>query len=59
MPRLGALLSGAKEYRYLQTSVAAFPPSDEFADLMREAGCTSVTVKPFLAGVAHLYIGKK
>ncbi|MEE2834982.1 MAG: ubiquinone/menaquinone biosynthesis methyltransferase [Myxococcota bacterium] len=59
VPRLGALLSGAKEYRYLQTSVAAFPPSDEFADLMREAGCTSVTVKPFLAGVAHLYIGKK
>lgn len=59
VPRLGALLSGSKEYRYLQESVAAFPPSDEFAMMMHEAGCSSVEVKPFLAGVAHLYIGKK
>jgi demethylmenaquinone methyltransferase / 2-methoxy-6-polyprenyl-1,4-benzoquinol methylase len=59
VPRLGALLSGSKEYRYLQESVAAFPPSDEFATMMYEAGCSSVEVKPFLAGVAHLYIGKK
>ena len=59
VPRLGALLSGAQEYRYLQTSVAAFPPSEDFAEMMREAGCSDVEVKPFLAGVAHLYIGKK
>ncbi len=59
VPRLGALLSGAQEYRYLQTSVAAFPPSDSFAQMMHEAGCSAVKVKPFLAGVAHLYIGKK
>ena len=59
VPRLGALLSGAQEYRYLQTSVAAFPPSDEFAQMMHEAGCSQVDVKPFLAGVAHLYIGTK
>ena len=59
VPRLGALLSGAQEYRYLQTSVAAFPPSEAFAQMMHDAGCSVVDVKPFLAGVAHLYIGKK
>jgi len=59
VPRLGAWLSGAQEYRYLQTSVAAFPPSEEFVTMMHEAGCSEVNVKPFLAGVAHLYIGKK
>jgi demethylmenaquinone methyltransferase/2-methoxy-6-polyprenyl-1,4-benzoquinol methylase len=59
VPRLGALLSGAQEYRYLQESVAAFPESDAFADMMRDAGCSEVSVRPFLAGVAHLYIGKK
>jgi demethylmenaquinone methyltransferase/2-methoxy-6-polyprenyl-1,4-benzoquinol methylase len=59
VPRLGALLSGAKEYRYLQKSVAAFPPADEFAQKMESAGCSRVEVIPFLAGSAHLYIGKK
>ena len=59
VPRLGALLSGAKEYRYLQKSVAAFPPADEFAQKMECAGCSRVEVIPFLAGSAHLYIGKK
>jgi len=59
VPRLGALLSGAKEYRYLQKSVAAFPPADAFAQKMEAAGCSHVEVRPFLAGAAHLYIGKK
>jgi len=58
VPWLGATLSGAEEYRYLQKSVAAFPPADEFAELMRQSGCTEVSVRPFLAGVAHLYIGR-
>jgi demethylmenaquinone methyltransferase/2-methoxy-6-polyprenyl-1,4-benzoquinol methylase len=57
VPRLGALLSGAKEYRYLQQSVAAFPPADAFAQVLRDAGCAEVAVRPFLAGVAHLYTG--
>ncbi|MGE3674718.1 MAG: ubiquinone/menaquinone biosynthesis methyltransferase, partial [Polyangiaceae bacterium] len=37
VPRLGAWLSGAKEYRYLEISIAAFPPAEEFAALMRES----------------------
>jgi demethylmenaquinone methyltransferase/2-methoxy-6-polyprenyl-1,4-benzoquinol methylase len=57
VPRLGAWLSGEKEYRYLHESIAAFPPSDEFAALMEEAGLTDVTVQPLAFGSAHIYVG--
>jgi len=36
VPRMGAILSGAKEYRYLQRSIAAFPPAEEFVKMMEE-----------------------
>lgn len=38
VPRLGALLSGHREYRYLQQSIAAFPSPDHFLAMMRTAG---------------------
>src|SRR5215471_4226588 len=38
VPWLGGLLSGSREYRYLQKSIAAFPPPEEFAATMTEAG---------------------
>ncbi len=57
VPRLGAWLSGAKEYRYLQESVAAFPPADEFSARMEAAGLTDVSVDAMIVGVAHLYVG--
>ena len=56
VPRLGALLSGAREYRYLQTSVAAFPPADEFAALMRASGLDVVAVIPLTFGACTLYV---
>ena len=59
IPRLGAALSGASEYKYLQTSIAAFPPADEFAKLISSAGYAEVEVDPLLLGVAHIYTGKK
>ncbi|MCB9537134.1 MAG: ubiquinone/menaquinone biosynthesis methyltransferase [Myxococcales bacterium] len=58
VPRLGAWLSGAKEYRYLQRSVAAFPPPDAFAALMRAAGLRDVEVHRMTFGAAHLYVGR-
>jgi demethylmenaquinone methyltransferase/2-methoxy-6-polyprenyl-1,4-benzoquinol methylase len=58
VPRLGALLSGKKEYRYLQRSIAAFPPPEEFAEMMRAAGLRVVEVKPLTFGVCHLYVGE-
>ncbi len=57
VPRLGALLSGAREYRYLQTSIEAFPPPDEFAALMEESGISVIEVKPLTFGVCCLYVG--
>ena len=57
VPRMGALLSGSKEYRYLQTSIAAFPPPDEFAAMMTAAGLTVLEVVPLTFGVCNLYVG--
>jgi demethylmenaquinone methyltransferase/2-methoxy-6-polyprenyl-1,4-benzoquinol methylase len=56
VPRLGALLSGAREYRYLQRSIAAFPPADEFAQLMTGAGLAVLEVAPLTFGVCTLYV---
>jgi demethylmenaquinone methyltransferase / 2-methoxy-6-polyprenyl-1,4-benzoquinol methylase len=56
VPRLGAWLSGAREYRYLQASVAAFPPPAEFADLMRASGLHVIELVPLTFGVVTLYV---
>lgn len=56
VPALGAWLSGAKEYAYLQKSIAAFPPAAEFADVMRGQGLDVLEVVPLTFGVAHLYV---
>jgi demethylmenaquinone methyltransferase/2-methoxy-6-polyprenyl-1,4-benzoquinol methylase len=56
VPRLGALLSGAREYRYLQRSIAAFPPSAEFAAVMELAGLDVVDVAALTFGVCTLYV---
>lgn len=58
VPWLGSLLSGKKEYRYLQESIAAFPPHEEFASLMEESGLKVVEVLALTFGVAHLYVAE-
>lgn len=57
VPRVGALLSGAREYRYLQSSIAAFPAPDAFAAMMTEAGLAVLEVVPLTFGVCTLYVG--
>jgi demethylmenaquinone methyltransferase/2-methoxy-6-polyprenyl-1,4-benzoquinol methylase len=57
VPWLGGLLSGAREYRYLQKSIAAFPPPEDFARTMRESGIRVESVEPLTFGVCHLYVG--
>lgn len=57
VPWMGSLLSGAKEYRYLQKSIAAFPAAEEFAALMFRAGLDVLQVEALTFGVAHLYVG--
>jgi demethylmenaquinone methyltransferase/2-methoxy-6-polyprenyl-1,4-benzoquinol methylase len=56
VPRLGALLSGSREYRYLQTSIAAFPPAEEFAKIMVDAGLDVLAVTPLTFGSCTLYV---
>lgn len=57
VPWLGALLSGAREYRYLQRSIAAFPAPDEFARLMKDSGIIVESIEALTFGVCHLYVG--
>ncbi len=58
VPTIGALLSGKMEYRYLQRSIAAFPPPGEFADLMRANGFAEVEVTPLTFGTCALFVGR-
>lgn len=55
VPRIGAAISGAAEYRYLQESIAAFPPPDVFAATMREAGLDVLRVQPLTFGVVCIF----
>jgi demethylmenaquinone methyltransferase/2-methoxy-6-polyprenyl-1,4-benzoquinol methylase len=56
VPTLGAWLSGAREYRYLQRSIAAFPPPEEFAALMEDNGLDVRAVEPLTFGTCALYV---
>jgi demethylmenaquinone methyltransferase/2-methoxy-6-polyprenyl-1,4-benzoquinol methylase len=58
-PRLGAWMSGAKEYRYLARSIAAFPPRDVVVGMMEEAGLEVVEARPLTFGVCTLFVGAK
>lgn len=57
VPWIGALLSGAREYRYLERSIAAFPPPEEFARRMGESGLEVLRVEPLTCGAACLFVG--
>lgn len=59
VPWIGGLLSGSREYRYLQRSIAAFPPALRFTSIMEEAGLTMVGVERMTLGVCHLYIAER
>jgi demethylmenaquinone methyltransferase/2-methoxy-6-polyprenyl-1,4-benzoquinol methylase len=58
VPTMGALLSGRREYRYLQRSIQAFPPPEAFCQLMAEAGLDAVSAMPLTFGVAQLFTGR-
>jgi demethylmenaquinone methyltransferase/2-methoxy-6-polyprenyl-1,4-benzoquinol methylase len=57
VPTLGALLSGAREYRYLQRSIAAFPKAAAFCEMMTASGIEMLELTPLTFGVCHLYVG--
>lgn len=57
VPWIGGRLSASREYRYLQTSIAAFPAPAAFATMMREAGITDVRLQSLGFGACCLYVG--
>lgn len=56
VPRVGGTLSGKREYRYLQESIAAFPPPDAFAETMRASGLAVIEVAPLMFGASVLFV---
>lgn len=56
VPYVGGAISGKDEYRYLQESIAKFPPPDEFAERMRGAGLRVLRVEPLTLGVVCLFV---
>jgi demethylmenaquinone methyltransferase/2-methoxy-6-polyprenyl-1,4-benzoquinol methylase len=56
VPRIGGWLSGSREYRYLQQSVAAFPPPEQFGELMRASGLDVLDIIPLTFGVCTLFL---
>lgn len=56
VPRVGGTLSGKREYRYLQESIAAFPPPDQFAETMRASGLRVLEVTPLMFGASILFV---
>ena len=57
VPAVGAWLSGAREYRYLQASIARFPEPAQFASMLEEAGFERVAWSALTFGAATLYMG--
>jgi demethylmenaquinone methyltransferase/2-methoxy-6-polyprenyl-1,4-benzoquinol methylase len=57
LPRIGGIFSRGSAYAYLPESVLAFPEPPAFADMMRAAGCASVTHRPLTFGIVTLYVG--
>ena len=60
LPRVGAMLSGAKEaYTYLPESVKKFPAAEPLAQEFREAGFAQVEYERMTFGIAALHLAKK
>ena len=56
VPAMGALLSGAQEYKYLRASIEAFPAPETFARMLEAAGLAVQQVTPLTFGVCVLYV---
>ena len=60
LPTVGGIISGDKAaYRYLNTSIEAFPYGEQFAQLMKNAGFSQCNVHNLTFGIANIYEGIK
>jgi demethylmenaquinone methyltransferase/2-methoxy-6-polyprenyl-1,4-benzoquinol methylase len=59
LPIIGGAISGAPEpYQYLPESVRKFPEAPRLADMMRDAGFSSVEWEYLTFGIVALHIGR-
>jgi demethylmenaquinone methyltransferase / 2-methoxy-6-polyprenyl-1,4-benzoquinol methylase len=60
LPAIGRLVSKHREaYQYLPDTVMRFPDGEQFLDVLRACGFTSVTQRPLTFGIATVYTGIK
>jgi len=60
LPAIGGFISGhPSAYRYLPASVRDFPPPEELAAWMTEAGFHDVSYRFLTAGIAAIHVGNK
>jgi demethylmenaquinone methyltransferase/2-methoxy-6-polyprenyl-1,4-benzoquinol methylase len=60
LPQLGRLVAGDREsYQYLVESIRRFPPQDELAGMMRNAGFARVSYRNLSGGIAALHTGRR
>ena len=60
LPRVGAFLTGYKKaYRYLSSTVRAFPFGERFSRIMAQVGFEDVTRYELTMGAATIYVGFK
>ena len=60
IPWAGGLISGHKAvYRYLHSSIMAFPEPEELMGMMQKAGFSQISCRRLTGGIANLYIGEK
>lgn len=58
VPRLGAMLSSTPEYAYLEKSIRAFPPPEEFVAMMEACGLREVQARALTFGAATIFLGR-
>jgi demethylmenaquinone methyltransferase/2-methoxy-6-polyprenyl-1,4-benzoquinol methylase len=60
IPAAGGIMSGSsRAYRYLSSSIAAFPGPDEITKLMETGGLKKLQTQRLTRGIAYLYRGEK
>jgi 2-methoxy-6-polyprenyl-1,4-benzoquinol methylase len=60
IPEIGRVVAGdAESYRYLVESIRMFPGQEEFAQMIRDAGFTTVSYENLTAGVVAIHSGLK
>jgi demethylmenaquinone methyltransferase / 2-methoxy-6-polyprenyl-1,4-benzoquinol methylase len=59
VPRVGAMLASAEEYRYLERSMTAFPAPAQFARMLEEAGLEVLGVESLGLGACTLFVAER